>query len=66
LVLTHNTKWSNRVADPNENEATTNGIREYNRVSFSHPELATYLDPDDDGLGISLKVDPAVRGRLPI
>jgi len=66
LILTHNTTWSNRVADPAENEPTTVGIREYNRRTFSHPELATYLDPVDDGLGISLKVDPAVRAGLPI
>lgn len=66
LVITHNTTWSNRVADPNENDDTTVGIREYNRRAFSHPELATYLDPVDDGLGISLKVDPTVRGGLPI
>ncbi|MDQ2985242.1 MAG: O-methyltransferase [Armatimonadota bacterium] len=66
LILTHNTTWSNRVADPNENDETTLGIREYNRASFSHPSLATYLDPVDDGLGISLKVDPAVRSSLPI
>jgi len=66
MILTHNTKWSDRVADPNENEATTLGIREYNSRSFSHPELATYLDPVDDGLGVSLKLDPAVRGTLPI
>lgn len=66
LVLTHNTKWSDRVADPAEQEPTTEGIREYNRKAFSHPELATYLDPVDDGLGISLKVDRALRAGLPI
>jgi predicted O-methyltransferase YrrM len=66
LVLTHNTTWSNRVADPNENEATTEGIRQYNRDAFSHPSLATFIDPVDDGLGVSLKVDPEVRKNLPI
>lgn len=66
LILTHNTKWSDRVADPAENDDTTVGIREYNRRAFTHPELASYLDPVDDGLGISLKLDAAVRGALPI
>jgi len=66
LILTHNTTWSNRVADPAENDDTTVGIREYNRRAFAHPELATYLDPVDDGLGVSLKVVPEVRSVLPI
>ena len=66
LILTHNTKWSNRVADPSENEPTTVGIREYNRKSFSHPELLTYIDPVDDGLGISLKVSRDFRSSVPV
>jgi len=66
LILTHNATWSNRVADPNETEETTNGIREYNRRAFEHPELAAFLDPVDDGLAVSLKLDPSVRSALPI
>ena len=66
LILTHNTKWFSRLVDPDNNEDTTQGIREYNRRSFSHPELATYIDPADDGLGISLKVDPELRKTLPV
>jgi predicted O-methyltransferase YrrM len=66
LILTHNTKWSNRVANPVENEPTTLGIREYNTRAFSHPELASYIDPVDDGLGVSLKLPPQVRSLLPI
>ncbi|MBA3725537.1 MAG: O-methyltransferase [Armatimonadetes bacterium] len=66
LVLTHNATWGNRVADPNETEETTEGIREYNRGAFEHPELATFLDPVDDGLAISLKLDASVRAGLPL
>lgn len=66
LILTHNTKWFGRVADPDDSDPTTEGIRLYNRNSFSHEELATYIDPADDGLGISLKVEPGFRRALPI
>ncbi|MGI8924174.1 MAG: O-methyltransferase [Fimbriimonadales bacterium] len=66
VILTHNATWSNRVADPSETDETTQGIREYNRLAFEHPELATFLDPVDDGLAISLKLDPSVRSALPI
>ena len=66
FILTHNTIWSNRVADPNETGDDTEGIRKYNKAAYSHPELATFIDPIDDGLGISLKVGSDFRRTLPI
>lgn len=65
LILTHNTKWFGKAADPSVTDEATLGIRQYNVDSFAHPELATYIDPADDGLGVSLKVGPA-RAGLPI
>ena len=66
FILTHNTIWSNRVADPSETGDDTEGIRSYNKNAYSHPELATFIDPVDDGLGISLKVGSEFRSTLPI
>ena len=66
LILTHNTKWFGKIVDPENTEPTTIGVREYNQRAFTHPQLATYIDPADDGLGISLKVDSSVRETLPI
>ena len=66
FILTHNTKWFSRIVDENDTDPTTEGIREYNRRAFAHPQLATYIDPADDGLGISLKLDADIRQTLPI
>jgi predicted O-methyltransferase YrrM len=66
LILTHNTKWFSKIVDPENKEATTEGIREYNRRAFSHPQLATYIDPVDDGVGVSLKVDEGLRKSMPV
>jgi predicted O-methyltransferase YrrM len=66
FILAHNVIWHGAVADPSDTEKSTEGIREYNRRAYSHPELVSFTDPTDDGLGISLKVDAAVRSTLPI
>lgn len=56
LLFAHNVLWSGRVADPSETDEGTQGIREFNRAARSRPDLATFLDPVDDGLSVSLKL----------
>jgi predicted O-methyltransferase YrrM len=58
LLFAHNVIWSGRVADPDNAEDSTEGIRAFNRASRQNSELLTFLDPVDDGLSISLKVEP--------
>ena len=66
FILAHNVIWHGAVADPSDHDSSTEGIREFNSRAYSHPELVTFTDPTDDGLSISLKVDPVVRSGLPI
>ncbi len=56
LLFAHNVLWSGRVADPSESGEATEGIREFNRAVRRRPDLATFLDPVDDGLSVSLKL----------
>lgn len=56
LLFAHNTLWSGRVADPFEADEATEGIRKFNQAVHNHPDFATFLNPVDDGLSISLRV----------
>ncbi len=72
LLFAHNVLWSGRVADPENREDSTEGIRAFNLAARAHPELLTFLDPADDGLSVSLKVEPghplraALRQKPPL
>lgn len=63
LLFAHNVLWSGRVADPEESGEATEGIREFNRAARSRPDLATFINPVDDGLSVSLKVEGPGRLR---
>ncbi len=65
LIFTHNAVWSGRVANGAADKATR-GIRRYNKEIMAHPELASYIDPVDDGLAVSLKVSREQRRLLPL
>lgn len=56
VILTDNTLWSGRVADPRHNDAATEGVREYNRMAFSDARFASTLVPLRDGVTLSLRV----------
>jgi caffeoyl-CoA O-methyltransferase len=65
LLFAHNVLWSGRVADPSDSGEATEGIREFNRAARSRPDLATFLNPVDDGLSISLKLgEPGALAEL--
>jgi len=55
LLISDNTLWSGRVADEKP-DAATRAILEYNRITFSHPQLWTTLLPVRDGLTVSQKI----------
>lgn len=55
LVITDNTLWSNRVADPAQRDAATRGVRQYNEAAFADPTFLTTILPVRDGVAVSLK-----------
>jgi len=55
LLITDNVLWSGRVADEAEHESTTEAIREYNRMLYSHPGLDTVILPLRDGVAVARK-----------
>lgn len=56
VLITDNVLWSGTVVDEAENDANTNGIREYNRLIFNSPEVLSSILPIRDGLAVSLKL----------
>ncbi len=56
ILLTDNVLWSGRVADPDNKEVSTRGIREYNRLIFNTPGLFSSILPIRDGLAMSVKL----------
>ena len=63
LILTHNVLWSGRAAKKAKDSATE-GIQQYNREIMLHEELLSFIDPTDDGLGVSLRVSAEQRRAL--
>jgi predicted O-methyltransferase YrrM len=54
LIIADNALWFGRVADPADTDPTTEGIREYLRLAFGDPGLATTVVPLRDGVAVSL------------
>jgi caffeoyl-CoA O-methyltransferase len=52
LFITDNALWSGKVAADGPGDATTESVRAFNRIVFSHPELETILLPVHDGLAV--------------
>ena len=55
LLVSDNVLWSGRVARSGEDDPSTVGIREYNRLMFSTPGVRSSIVPLRDGVGITLK-----------
>jgi len=59
LLVTDNALWYGKPADPRVTDEATEGVREYNRRIFAHPELLTVILPVRDGVALSIKRDQA-------
>jgi len=56
LLITDNLLWSGRVLDADNHEASTQGIRTYNRLIFETPGVFSSILPIRDGIGITWKL----------
>ncbi len=56
VVLTDNTLWSGRVADPKAKDRDTVGARTYNELALADPRFLTTILPLRDGLTVSLRI----------
>jgi predicted O-methyltransferase YrrM len=54
-IIADNVIWSGRVADPDNDEPGTNGLRAYLDRATSHPLLDTNVLPVGDGVAISTR-----------
>lgn len=55
LLIADNTLWSGEVLDANSADEKTRAVREFNRLAFNSPELASSLLPLRDGVTVCLK-----------
>jgi len=55
LMLLDNVLWSGRVADPNEKDVDTEGIRAVNRKAYNDPRVSLCMLPVGDGLTLIRK-----------
>jgi predicted O-methyltransferase YrrM len=55
LLLFDNTLWSGAVADPDDREPDTEGIRELNRILLQNERVSISLVPIGDGLTLVRK-----------
>jgi predicted O-methyltransferase YrrM len=57
LFVTDNVLWSGRVAQngPNDKEAETKAILEFNRLLYNSPDLYTTILPIRDGVAVAVK-----------
>lgn len=55
-VLVDNLLWDGRVADPDDEEPSTLGVRAYTRRMWENPEYLSSLLPVRDGLGLSIRL----------
>lgn len=54
LIIADNAYWDGRVVDPEDREAGTLGIREYNRRAAEDPRLTSLILPIRDGIVVSV------------
>ena len=55
-LLADNVFWSGRVVDPSQKDASTEGIREFNRRLFARRDFRSVIVPLRDGVAIARKV----------
>jgi predicted O-methyltransferase YrrM len=55
LFITDNALWYGRVADPQDAEATTEGVRRFNALIFSRPDFESLILPIRDGVAVCRK-----------
>lgn len=55
LLITDNVLWGGRVTSPEDRSASTEAIREYNRLLAEDEEMMTVILPIRDGVSISVK-----------
>lgn len=55
LLISDNTLWYGKVIGEG-NEPSTEGVKEYNRLIFSHPSLISSIIPLRDGVSLSIKI----------
>jgi predicted O-methyltransferase YrrM len=55
LLLFDNTLWGGAVADPDDREPDTEGIRELNRILLDDQRVSISLVPIGDGLTLARK-----------
>lgn len=56
MLITDNTIWSMRIFDESDTSADTEGIREYNRLTFNTPGVRSFMIPVRDGVTMSVKL----------
>lgn len=56
LILTDNSLWQKRVADPTQRDEATEGARNYNRAAFGDAAFLTTIVPVRDGVAVSLRL----------
>ncbi|MDE7144132.1 MAG: methyltransferase, partial [Muribaculaceae bacterium] len=52
IILADNTLWGGKITDPTASDAQTEGIRRFNDMIASRPELRIIILPIRDGLTI--------------
>jgi caffeoyl-CoA O-methyltransferase len=55
LFITDNVLWYGKVADPGVTDASTEGVRKFNRIIFSRPDLESVIIPVRDGVAVCQK-----------
>ena len=55
-LVADNVLWSGRVVDPSQKDASTEGIREFNRRLFARRDFKSVIVPLRDGVAIARKV----------
>lgn len=59
FILADNTLWDGHVADSGRNDRQTEGIRDFNILAASDPDMETVIIPVRDGLSIVRKLNDA-------
>ncbi len=56
LIITDNTLWSGKVADPQPGDDATAGVVEYTRLALDDERYLTTILPLRDGVAVSLRI----------
>ncbi len=56
LLMSDNALWGGSVADPDVNDADTEGVREFNRLLYGDSRYLTTISPIRDGVSVGLRV----------